>query len=590
MAENYLPQITKPYSKRAEYELLRSQLELERATFTPQWRDLNDYILPRRGRFFVTDANKGDRRNLKIIDSTATLSARTLRSGMMSGVTSPARPWFRLSTPDPSLSEVAGVKDWLYFVSERMSTIFLKSNLYNCLPIVYGDIGTFGTGAMLVEEDFEDVVRFYPFPIGSYMIANNDKLQVNVFFRQFRMTVRQIVSRFGTDTKSGKLDWSNISSAVKALWENKQFEAWVDVNHVIKPNEDYDPKKLHSKYKKFLSVYYEAGTNSIAAGSGGSELDGIFLREKGYDFFPVLCPRWEVTGEDAYGTSCPGMDAIGDIKQLQLGERREMEAIEKMVRPPMVAPTSMRNQKTSILPGDVTYSDEREGQKGFRPAHEVNPRIAELENKQQQVRSRIQRAFYEDLFLMLSESDRRQITAREVEERHEEKLLALGPVLEQLNQDLLDPLIDITFEIMMKQGHVPPPPKELHGQALKVEYLSIMAQAQKLIGIEGIERFASFAQGVVQAHPESGDKIDTDHMIEVYGDMTSIAPGIIRTDDQVQQIRSQRQQAQAAQQKMQMMQQGAQTAQTLSQTDTGGDNALTRLLDTAKAGQLEPTQ
>lgn len=588
MAENYLPQITKPYSERAELELLRTQLELERATFMPQWRDLNDYILSRRGRFSVTDVNKGDRRNLKIIDSTATLSARTLRSGMMSGVTSPARPWFILSPQDPDLSEIAEVKDWLYLVSQRMSTIFLKSNLYNVLPIIYGDMGTFGTGALLVEEDLDSVLRFYPFPIGSYCIANNDKLQVNVFQRVFRMTVRQVVQRYAEFTKSGERDWSNISTACKALWDNKQYEAWIDICHTIRPNDNYDPKKLHSKYKKFQSITYEVGTNSI--GTNDNMFDGIFLRNKGYDYFPVLCPRWEVTGEDAYGTSCPGMDALGDAKQLQLGEKREMEAIEKMVRPPMVAPTVLRNQRTSILPGDITYSDEREGQKGYRPAYEINPRITELEQKQGQVRSRIQRCFYEDLFLMLSQSDRRDITAREVDERHEEKLLALGPVLEQLNQDLLDPLIDITFTVMLRQRKIPPPPKQIQGQQLKIEYLSIMAQAQKLIGIEGIERFTTFVGNIVQQDPQAADKIDADHMIEVYGDMTSIPPGIIRTDDQVKKIRDQKQQAAAQQQKMAAIQQGAQTAQTLSQTPTDNNSALSQLMDQAKAGQLGPTQ
>lgn len=554
----------------------------------PAWRDLNDYILTRRGRFVVTDTNKGDRRNFKIIDSTATLSARTLRSGMMSGVTSPARPWFQLSPQDPGLSEIADVKDWLYLVSQRMTTIFLKSNLYNALPIIYGDMGTFATAALAVEEDFDTVLRFYPFPIGSFCIANNAKLQVNVFQRTFRMTVRQVVEEYGFNKVSGKIDWTTISTMVRSLWDNKQFEVWIDICHTIRPNPDYDPKKVLSKYKKFESVHYEFGTNSI--GTSTTTLDGIFLREKGYDYFPILCPRWEVSAEDAYGTSCPGMDAIGDIKQLQLGEKREMEAIEKMVRPPMVAPTSLRNQKTTILPGDVTYTDEREGQKGYRPAYEVNPRINELEQKQSQVRSRIQRCFYEDLFLMLSESDRRQITAREVDERHEEKLLALGPVLEQLNQDLLDPLIDITFQIMLRQKLIPPPPKQIAGQQLKIEYLSIMAQAQKLIGIEGIERFGQFAQGVITANPDSQDKIDSDHMLEVYGDMTSIPPGIIRTEDQVKQIRQQKMQAQAQQQKQQQMQQAAQTAQTLSQTPTDGNSALSQLMDQAKAGNLAPTQ
>jgi hypothetical protein len=256
----------------------------------------------------------------------------------------------------------------------------------------------------------------------------------------------------------------------------------------------------------------------------------------------------------------------------------------------MVGPTSLRTVKTTILPGDITFTDEREGTKGFRPAHEVNPQVAELITDIQDSREIIRRAFFEDLFLMLAQSDRRQITAREVDERHDEKLLALGPVLEQLNQDLLDPLIEITFQIMLRQRLIPPPPQEMRGASLRVEYISIMAEAQKLIGIEGIERFSGFVGQVAQMDPSVLDVVDGDEMVTRYGGMTSVPPGILRSSDQVQQIRQQKQQAQQAQVQAQAVQQGAQTANTLSQTDTGGQNALTDLLDQAKAGSVAPTK
>jgi hypothetical protein len=211
--------------------------------------------------------------------------------------------------------------------------------------------------------------------------------------------------------------------------------------------------------------------------------------------------------------------------------------------------------------------------------HEVNPRIIELEQKQEQIRSRVRRAFYEDLFLMLSTSDRRDFTAREIEERHEEKLLALGPVLEQLNQDLLDPLVDVTFDIMLRQGLVPTPPQEIQGMPLRVEYLSVMAQAQKLVGIAGIERFAGFAGQVAQMAPEILQKIDTDQIIETYADMTSIPPAIIRSDEQTQALRAQAQKQAQAQQATEMLSSGSQAAKNLSQAKLDdGDNALARII------------
>lgn len=576
------------YTKRQQLEILRAQLENERSTFTAHWRDLSDYVQPRRARFYTADVNKGDRRNQKIIDSTATMALRTLRSGMMSGVTSPARPWFRLTTGDPDLAENVSVKIWLSQVQQILSTSFLKSNLYNNLPTVYGDLGLFSTAAISIEEDFTgDVLHTQSFPIGSYMIAKNNLGKVDTFVREFRMTVQQVVQQFGIQAGAKEIDWSNISTYIKNLWDTNQTQQWVEIVHVICPNWEHDPRKLESKFKKFMSVYYERGLSANTTQGYLQDGDGEkMLSEKGYDYFPVLCPRWEVTGEDVYGTDCPGMLALGDIKQLQLGERRLMEAIEKMVRPPLKAPASMKNQSSSMLPGDITYLDTREAADAFRPVHEVNLRIQEMEMKQEQVRRRIQRAFFEDLFLMLASTDRRQITAREIEERHEEKLLALGPVLEQLNQDLLDPLIDIAFDIHMRQGLLPEPPEELQGMDLKVEYVSIMAQAQKLVGLAGIERFAGFAGQAAQFDPNVLKKVKMEQMIDVYADIVSLDPSIIRSDDEIQSMKdAEADQALRAQQAQEAMA-VAQTAKTLGDTKMEGDSALNRMLDVARAGSL----
>ncbi len=301
-----------------------------------------------------------------------------------------------------------------------------------------------------------------------------------------------------------------------------------------------------------------------------------------------MAGRWEITGEDVYGTSCPGMDSLGDSKQLQTGEKRAAQAIEKQINPPMNADVSMKNTKASILPGDINYVVSREGRSGFAPAHEVRTSIKELEEKQQQVRQRISRAFYEDLFLMMAQSDRREITAREIDERHEEKLLALGPVLEQLNQDILDPLIDITFDFMVRQGLIPPAPEELQGIALKVEYISVMAQAQKLYGIAGIERFAGFVgrMAEVSQDPATLDKVDRDQLIDVYGDLTGVSPSIIRSDEKVAALREGRAQQQQAAQQAETAKTATAAAKNLSETSMEGDSALTRLAEAARAGQL----
>lgn len=554
---------------RESFERLRVNLELERNDFLVTWKDLGENILPMRPRFAMDDKNRGRRRNQKIIDSSATLASRTQSAGMVSGITSPARPWFRLSVPEPELRELGPVKTWLSKVTGVMSDIFNKTNLYNVLAQTYADLGTFGTAAIFMEEDFEEVMRFYAIPIGSFYIANNDRHQVEVFMREFKMTARQIVDKFGrTKPNSNEIEWTTISTNVKDAWDNKRTEQYFDIVHGIQRNENYDPKKSVAKFKKYISVYYEKANN-----------EDKLLSEKGYDFFPVLAPRWGTSGGDVYGTDCPGMVALGDIRQLQHGEKFKGEAVEKMVRPPMVAPASMERKKTSILPGDVTYVDSTANSK-FEPAMNVNFQIMPLSEMQREVRLRIQRAYYEDLFLMLAQSDRRQITAREIEERHEEKLLALGPVLEQLNQDLLDRLINAAFMILFRQELIPKPPEELQGREIKIEYISIMAEAQKLIGLAGIERFASFATQVIATNPESLDKIDTDQLLDIYGDLTSIPPGILRTDDDVAKMRASRAEAQQAQAQIESLNSMSGTAKNLSQASMDGNNALSQLMGT----------
>ena len=563
--------------KKEQFEILRSQLSTERATFLPTWREAADFILPRRPRFLVSDTNRGDRRSTKIIDSTATQAVSTLQSGMMAGLSSPARPWFRLTTPDQGMADYGPVKEWLYKVSSIMETSMARGNLYNVLPMTYSDIGVFATGAFGVEEDFADVSRFTSFPIGSYMIGNDERGRVNTFFREFRMTVRQLIQKFGVKDATGKPDWSKFSTEVRNHWERGNKETWINVCHVIQPNPDFDETKIDAKFKKFTSCYYERGGEKDGTYNGSDN----FLRESGYDYFPVLAPRWQTTGEDSYGTTCPGLVCLGDIKQLQIGERRIMQAIEKMVNPPMVGPPEMKTLKASILPGDITYIRELDGQKGFRPAHLVEPRVNELEMKQAQVRNRIEKAFYVDMFQMFANSDRREMTAAEVAERHEEKLFALGPMLEQQNQDLFNPLIDLQFDFLLRQGQIPPPPQEIQGVKLKVEFVSIMAQAQKLAGVSNIERFTSFVGNLVTTtqDPTIVDKVDFDQLIDIYGDLTSVPPGIIRTDEAVAQIKQNRAQAQQEAQQQQAEAQQAQNAKNLAGASLEGDNALKRVIE-----------
>jgi len=554
----------KSYNKRLE------SLRSERSTFIPLYQELSDYHLANRGRFLVSDRNKGHKRNTKQINNTSRLASRTLSSGMMSGITSPARPWFRLSSGDIGLDDITSVKLWLHEVQTIMYKVFSSSNFYNSLHQLYSELGVFGTAAMGVYQDFENVIWCKPYTVGSYFLGMDAQNVSDTMYREYEITVGQVIKQFGED---------NVSEEVMRQWKKGNSEAWVKIIHAIEPNDDRDMASVTSKDKSVRSVYYEANK-----GTKGSE--DKFLRESGFDEFPILTPRWDVTAEDVYATDCPGITALGDVKALQLAERRKYQAIDKLVSPPLQGPPTLTKalKGKSLGPNDaIATTDTNNG--GLRSIYEnYRPEVGLIQNEIMNVEDRVQRAFYEDLFLMLANTDRRQITAREVAEKHEEKLLMLGPVLELLLTELLDPGIYLTFNILQRNGVLPVPPPELAERDLNVEYVSVLAQAQRLVNTGAIERLTGYVGEISAVWPEARHKVDIMQSIDDYAEALGVNPSIIVSDSDVQgKVAAE---AQAAQQAA-MMEQGAamaDMAKTASETSIDDDNVLGATMQRAGIG------
>lgn len=543
------------------YNQRKGALWQERSSWLEQWRELSDHYMPRTGRFLVTDRNRGDKRHTKIIDSTGTRAVRVLSAGLMAGMTSPARPWFRLATSDTDLMEFAPVKVWLNQCTLLMRDVFTRSNTYRALHNLYEELAVYGTGASIVLDDFDDVMRHYPLTAGEYAISTNHRGDVDTLYREFDMTVAQMVGEFGIE---------NVSPQVRQLYEQgKGLDQWRTVTHVIEPRAVRDVRARDAKNMPFKSCYFESGTQ-----------EGKFLRESGFKRFPVLAPRWHVTGGDIYGNS-PGMEALGDVKQLQHGQLRKGQALDYKVKPPLQMPAALKNMPLATLPGGVMYVDSAGPQNAIRSMFDVQLDMAAQLEDIRDVRDRINATFYVDMFLMIAQSDRNQPdTAREIAEKHEEKLLMLGPTLERLHNELLRPKIDIAFDRVIQAGLLPPPPDEMRGQDLNVEFVSMLAQAQRAVGVQGVDRLlqtvgtiATFQMNAGQA-PTALDKLDTDEIIDSYADMLGVDPTFIVADDKVALVRQAREEQAAAAQQQAAAAQAAATAKDLGAANTGEGTAL----------------
>lgn len=510
----------------------KSELWNERTSWDTHCQDIADYLLPRAARFTEGDKNRGGATNYNaIIDETGTQAHGVLEAGLMAGMTSPARPWVKLATPDRDLMEYTPVKIWLSKVTIKMLAIFAKSNTYRAFRSMYGQLGAFGTASNFVVDNYKTVLHNYPQVFGQYAIGLDSLGKADTLYRTMTKTVSQLAQEFGLE---------NCSQTVRNLYDSGRYDADVKVLHAVEPRRDRDYSKADSRNMRFKSCYLEMGADA----------ENQYLRESGFSYFPAVCPRWLVDGDDTYPSRWPGAIALGSVKQLQQEQLRKSTAIDYQVEPPLQVPNQYKNQAIDRFPGGVMYVDMSNPQAKITSAFDVRLDLSHLLADIQDVRQRIDRSFHVNLFQMLQNDQRSNITAREIAERHEEKLLMLGPVLESLHNEMLQPHIEITFAKMVSAGLFAPgmelePPAELNGADLDVEFISTLAQAQRAVGTASVDRYIGTLASLSTIKPGVLDKLDEDQVADVYADQLGIDPSIVVSDDRVALIRKDRARQQA---------------------------------------------
>ena len=534
-----------------------SAMKTERSSFDDQYKKLAEFVSPRRGRFHLNERNRGGQEKWhQIINSQATWALRVATAGMFNGVMSPSRPWLVLETDDPDLSKFEPARRWFFEVRQRMLAIFNASNLYGMMPMMTRELLLFGTGCMSHVDDDEDMLRFYAHTVGSYYIAQSDRFIVDSVYREMDRTVAQIVQQF---SERGEIN-RNISPAVRDRYDRGDYDAWFPVIHVTEPNDNFRLGSKRSSEKPWRSIYFEPGN---------ADRD-VLLSDKGFSEFPFYIPRWEVTNEDIYGTDCPGMTALGDIRGLQFMEKRKAMAIDKSITPPMHGPSSLRNQAISHLPAGATFYDAPGQQNILKPVYEVRPQLQDMRLDMSEIEGRINRNFYVDLFKAITNMEgiqpRNQL---ELSQRDQERLLQLGPTLERLFSEFLDPMTDRTFNQMVRNDLVPPPPPELQGRPLRPKYVSALALAQQAIVTGNIDRLVQFTGSLVSVGWTAAlEKLDAAKAVEEYANLIGAPPDLLVPDEIIRQRQEEQAAAQQAQQQAEIANQAAQAAQSVGNIET----------------------
>lgn len=550
-------------------------LRMWRYTWWQYWAELARYILPRRYRWLVVSntMNKGLPLNDAIVDSTTTMAMQVCGSGMWSGLTSPSRPWFKLALGLPWVDLDADGAEWLEDTENRIYAVLAGSNFYDIMAQAFQDVATFGTAPIICYEDEDDIVRFYLPCSGEYYLASGARLSVDTLYREFVLTVQQIVEMFGLD---------NCPPQVRNLWMQGggSLENEFVVAHAIEPNTEIAPRGARGENIRvvpaiftYREVYWLKGITTAA------ELSRRGFREK-----PFATIRWAVTANDPYGRS-PGMDCLGDTKQLQLETRRKAEFIEKLVRPPMTAHASMKNEPSSILPGHITYVNSEDARKGFMPAFEVQPQaLGPMVADIKEVQARIERCFFVDVFMAITRMEGVQPRNElEITKRDLERLQVLGPFV-NLFEGEARIILERVATIMDRRGALLPKPKSLVGVPIKFDFRSMMKIAQEAAETANLSATFAMAGNLSAASKAAGvpDPIRTmnlDKGLRLFGDKVQVPESIWYTEDQVAEhdaVRAKAAQGQAAMEATAPM---VDAAHTLSQTPVGGgQSALTAML------------
>ena len=534
----------------ARYNALRS----ERSPYDAAWRDLADHFLPTRFRLDSdTSTAKPEILNASVVDSTGIIDMGVLSAGMQGGMSSPARPWFRLALASGDVDEASEAAGWLDEVTERMRTLLHRSNFYNAAHALYADLGAFGSGLLMETADW-DGLHFRLVPCGEYVLDVDDKGDVDTVMYRVRMTPRQILQKF----EESKIP-PHVLTAAKTPG---QVETRFDVIHAVFPRTDRCYGKMGGQDMPWASVWWLHG-GGMHTGGGKA----CVLRESGFEDFPAFAPRWEVSGADKYGRS-PAMNVLPDCRMLQQMGATTLKSMHKAVDPPLVVAARLKAVNVQNVPGGLTWIDPLDSNvQPIAPLHQVQPQlIAAAEEKIRGVQQKIHDGLFADLFKLLIMDDRRQITATEIEAREREKLILLGPVVDRLDREFLSPLIKRTFSLMRQYDFLPEAPSAIEGAELRVEFVSVMAQAQKLVSTSPLDQTMAFVAGLAQAGaPEVLDNINTDVAVRLYADKLGAPVSLLRSEEEVKALRQQRAEAQQAAAQQQQEAAGVQQAVGLSQ-------------------------
>lgn len=511
--DKMVAQINRKYEKLLNY----------RNNWEHHWQELADYLLPRKADI-TKRRMQGSKRSERIFDSTGIHAVELLAAHLQSMLTNVSMSWFTMGYRDRELAVDNEANRWLQKCTELLDNAIDRSNFSLEIHELYFDLVVFGTGCLFIEYN-ENGLHYSSRHISELAISSNDRNQIDTVYRCFKLTARQIAQKFPD---------AALPDRVKKDLENEPYNEH-EIVHAVYPMSDMKTSLFN---KPIMSCYYHKDSLGL-------------LGRGGYDEFPFCVPRFNLdsTSSMGFGRS-PGMTCLADVKMVNKMSEVSIKSAQKQLDPPLMCPDDGFFSPIRVTPGAINFY--RAGTRDRLEPLQAGTNNPIALNMEEQRRQAIRNAFFIDQ-LQMRESP--QMTATQVLALQEQQMRSLGSVMGRLQHELLQPLIQRSFKLMLRNGQLPTPPEQLQGQDIDIEYVSPLAKAQKSMDLQSTMRGMEIVGGLSEGFPALRDYIDERGLAEYIVEYAGLPAKVVRSDEEVAAIKEQReeQQQQMMQQQQEMM-------------------------------------
>lgn len=540
-------------------------LTAERKTLDDTWETIEEFIAPYRGQFFRNQSSEHEQdwRQRQIFDGTAIMDNIILSNTMHSWLFPMNRDFFNIKFRDDDINDDQEAREWTVEVVKRMHKALHQSNLNTESGETILDKTTFGTGYLLEEFQGDELtgagfeISFSAIPVKEAYFDEDHKGGVYAFYRRLMWTPTQIISKFGE---------TGVPEKINALIEAGKTDR-LEVVFCIWKRNDKDIEGLEgilSPEKRPYGFRYilKEGNETL----GEKDKDGKYA-DGGYYEMPIYLSRWSKTSESKFGHS-PSMIALSDVLTLNQFKELILRRSEKEVDGSYMTTQRGLLSDLDLQPGGLNIVKDMDSLRALDIPGNFS--IANL--TEESLKESIHRAYYLDS-IALKESP--QMTATETLERTAIMQRSLGPVISRNKPSLLAPLVERTFNAMMRYGKLPEVPESIKGEDIDIVYTGPLAASSNMEEAQLLQTYLNIINMVAEVKPAILDNIDEDHIARSLADDLNIDPGVNNSKEDVQAVRDARQQQEKAAFEAQNMQEGGKAMQEVAKGQAamqgGGD-------------------